>query len=75
MVKHFWGAVATMIGTIIGAGVLGIPYVIAKAGFVTGIIVIVGLGLLMMLMFLYFGEVVLRTKGKHQMTGVLFVNG
>ena len=36
-----WEAIATLVGTIIGAGILGIPYVIAKAGFWTGIFDIV----------------------------------
>jgi len=62
-------AIATITGTIIGAGVLGIPYVVAKAGFLTGALDILVLGAAVMLIFLYFGEVVLRTKETHQMTG------
>ena len=37
MKLDFWEAVATVVGTIIGAGIFGIPYVVAKAGFLTGI--------------------------------------
>ncbi|MBT3303933.1 GerAB/ArcD/ProY family transporter [Candidatus Woesearchaeota archaeon] len=62
-------AIATLIGTIVGAGVLGIPYVIAKAGIVAGIIDLVGIGLLLLVLNLYVGEVALRTKGNHQLTG------
>jgi len=32
-------------GTVIGAGVLGIPYVIAQAGFLTGLLLIFILGI------------------------------
>lgn len=67
--KRFWAAVATLMGTTIGAGVLGIPYVISKAGLLVGLIEIVLLGLAIMLTNLLLGEVVLRTKGDHQLTG------
>lgn len=53
----------------IGAGVLGIPYVIAKAGFLTGTFSLLALGIIVLLMYLYLGEIVLRTKGNHQLTG------
>lgn len=64
-----WEAIATLVGTIIGAGILGIPYVIAKAGFWTGIFDIVLLGIVVLLIYLYLGEIVLRTKGFHQLPG------
>ncbi|MBU1204865.1 MAG: amino acid permease [Nanoarchaeota archaeon] len=67
--KNSFGAIATLIGCIIGAGILGIPYVVAKAGFITGLIDIVLIGIVMIVMHLYLGEVVLRTKGNHQLVG------
>lgn len=69
MTFRLWKAVAIMTGTVVGAGVLGLPYVVAKAGFLTGLIAIALLGVLVILLALYFGEVVLRTKGNHQMVG------
>ncbi|HII15173.1 MAG TPA: hypothetical protein HA362_02575 [Nanoarchaeota archaeon] len=66
--KHLLGAVATLIGLIIGAGVLGIPAVIAKSGFLIGAVHIVVLGIAAMLINLYVGEIALRTEGKHQLT-------
>lgn len=62
-------ATATLMGTIIGAGILGIPYVVAKTGFLYGFIIIVLVGLASMALNLFLGEVVLRTKGHHQLTG------
>jgi tyrosine-specific transport protein len=62
-------AIATLVGTIIGAGILGIPYVISKAGFWTGILDILILGFVVLLLYLYLGEIVLRTKGFHQLPG------
>ena len=62
-------AVAILVGTVIGAGILGIPYVVAKAGFWTGVFDILILGSIVMIIFLYMGEITLRTKGFHQLTG------
>lgn len=62
-------AATTLIGTVIGAGILGIPYAIAKIGILPGFILIIALGLLLLLVNLAFGEVVLRTKELHQLTG------
>ena len=67
--KNSFGAIAILVGCIIGAGILGIPYVVAKAGFITGLIDIVLIGIVMIIMHLYLGEVVLRTKGRHQLVG------
>jgi amino acid permease len=62
-------ASATLIGTIIGAGVFGIPYVVMQSGFLTGVIHIFTIALLMLLINLYLGEVALRTKSNHHLTG------
>lgn len=62
-------SVGTLVGLTIGAGVLGIPYVVAQAGFLTGIFVILFLGAIIVLMNLYVGEITLRTKGRHQLPG------
>jgi len=69
MTKHFWEAVATLTGTIIGAGVLGIPYVVHKSGFLTGALAIIIIGIALIFLHLYLGEISLRTKGIHQLTG------
>ena len=67
--KHLLGAIATLVGMIIGAGILGIPYVVAKAGFLTGILVIVFVGASILILNLYVGEISLRTRESHQLTG------
>ncbi len=64
-----WEAIATMVGTIVGAGILGIPYVFAQAGFWTGSLILLLVGLAMMLMKLLYGEMTLRTRGSHQISG------
>jgi tyrosine-specific transport protein len=69
MAKHLVDAIATLMGFIIGAGILGIPYVVAKAGFLTGLIDIVLIGIAVLFLNLYTGEIALRTKGSHQLSG------
>lgn len=64
----FW-AIATLIGTIIGAGVFSIPYVFAKAGVLVGTINLIVLGAAVLILYFFIGEVTLRTKGNHQLTG------
>ncbi len=62
-------AASTLVGTIVGAGILGIPYVISKAGLWYGFLIILFLGLAFLLLNLFGGEVVLRTKKQFQLTG------
>lgn len=62
-------ATASLIGTIIGAGVFGIPYIVAKSGVIPCLFYFVILGAVVFLLHLIFGEVVLRTKGKHRLVG------
>ncbi len=62
-------AVATLTGTIIGAGFLGIPYAVARTGFLIGLAYIVLLWFVMLMINLYLGEIALRTKGEHQLPG------
>jgi len=72
MYRKLFIATATLMGTIIGAGILGIPYVVAKAGFLTGLVNIIVIGMAVLIVNLYFGEVCLRTKGSHQMPGYAY---
>ncbi len=67
--KRLWIAVCTLIGTIIGAGILGMPYAIAKVGFLPGLFLIILIGVSFIFLNLFLGEVILRTRGQHQLTG------
>lgn len=62
-------ASASLIGTIIGAGVFGIPYVMAKSGVLFCLFYFLVLGIIVFLIHLFFGEIVLRTKEKHRLVG------
>jgi tyrosine-specific transport protein len=66
---RFWTGISILIGTCIGAGVLGIPYVASQAGFFVTLGYILGISLIILLVNLYLGEIALRTKGDHQIPG------
>ncbi|MBI2582019.1 amino acid permease [Candidatus Woesearchaeota archaeon] len=61
--------IGTLLGAIVGAGILAIPYVIAQSGLLFGFILTVILGLSLLLVNLMAGEIILRTKKQHQLTG------
>jgi len=65
----YYEAIATLTGCIIGAGILGIPYVVVRSGFWTGMLVILVLGLAVMLVHLLAGEVTLRSNVCMQLVG------
>lgn len=65
-------AVSIISGTCIGAGFLGIPYVAAKAGFFVTMVYLILIGGAILLVNLYLGETLLRTKGDHQLTGYVY---
>jgi len=67
MNKNLFGAIATLVGAIIGAGVLGIPYVFAKSGILLGLCNLVFIGLVILVMVLMLGEVTLRTRKSHML--------
>lgn len=62
-------AIALLVGTIIGAGIFGIPYAVSKVGFAIGFFYILFLGTAVLITTLCYGEVILRTKETHQMVG------
>jgi tyrosine-specific transport protein len=65
----FFEAVAILVGTTIGAGIFGLPYVFSKAGYLTGMLVMIVIGLAMFFSNLFLGEIILSTKQNHQLTG------
>jgi tyrosine-specific transport protein len=66
----YYEAIAIMIGTIIGAGVLGLPYVIVKVGFGVGLLLMVTVGVVLGVLHLMLGEVVMRTREPLQLIGL-----
>ncbi|MBI2052142.1 MAG: hypothetical protein HYT38_00485, partial [Candidatus Sungbacteria bacterium] len=67
--KNFILAVSTLVGTIIGVGMFGLPYAAAQAGWGLFLIYLGVLGVVVTLIHLIYGEIVLRTKTKHRLVG------
>lgn len=62
-------AVFMITGMTIGAGVLGIPYVVAQVGLKAGLLYIFGLGIVMLFLNLMIGEIAVRTRENLQLPG------
>lgn len=67
--RNFFLAVTLLLGTVIGAGIFGIPYVISKSGIVPGFFYLLILGGVVLLIHLLFGEIILRTQERHRLPG------
>lgn len=65
----FIRAVATMVGSVVGVGVFGLPYVFAQAGYVTGLIVLIVLAATMVGVLFMYADVVTHTPGDHRFAG------
>ncbi len=64
-------AMTFIIGVTIGAGVIALPYVFAHAGFVVGTIELFISWAIILILTLCLGEIVLRTKENHEVSGLV----
>lgn len=62
-------ASAALIGTIIGAGIFGLPYVISRTGVTIGVLYFFVLGVVNVLLHDYFAQIVLAVKKPHRLPG------
>lgn len=69
MKTKLFRAISLQVGTIIGAGVFGLPYAISHAGLSLGLFYLFFLTGISLLVNLAYTEVILRTPGDHQLTG------
>lgn len=68
--KNYYRGIAIMVGTIVGVGIFGVPYVVAKSGVLIGLGMFIVLGIILTLSHLIFGEIILRTGVKHHLAGL-----
>ena len=66
--KRIIKASFTLFGTIVGAGIFGLPYVVQKAGYLPGLFWMVVLAGAVMLTHLLYGEIVMATPGESPST-------
>ncbi|MBI4434162.1 amino acid permease [Candidatus Uhrbacteria bacterium] len=67
--QHYSRSIAMLIGTIIGVGIFGVPYVVAQSGIPIGLLLFGVLTLVVLLVHLFFGELTLRTEEHHRLVG------
>ncbi|MCD6590127.1 amino acid permease [Candidatus Woesearchaeota archaeon] len=68
--NHTLGAAAIIIGTTIGAGILGLPKAIESTGYIAGLLILIIVALLTLLTNLAIGETALRVRDDHQLPGL-----
>ncbi|MCL4400363.1 MAG: hypothetical protein M1348_00125 [Candidatus Parvarchaeota archaeon] len=71
MDSHYLAAVGTVVGTVIGAGILALPYAISQAGFLIGAGLIFLIGVSSILITMYTGELSFRLKKIHQLPALI----
>lgn len=69
--KIFWGAVQPLVGSIIGVGIFGLPYVFAQAGFGIGLVHLLVVGLFNLVVLFAFADLIVNTSSKSRLTGVI----
>ena len=62
-------AISTLSGTIIGVGLFSLPYITSKVGLWVMLAYFIGLGVIVIAVHRFFGEVVLKTEGQHRLPG------
>jgi len=67
--KDFLLAIATLVGTAIGAGIFSLPYIASRSGFSIVMLMIFVLGVFTMLSNLMYGEITLRTGKRCRLVG------
>ncbi len=65
----FWGSVFSLFGTIVGAGIFGLPYIFSKIGWQASLALFIFLTAIILLVHFNYAFVVLRTEGKHRLAG------
>jgi len=69
--KNYFQAIATMIGSTIGAGIFTLPYVAQKSGIIVFLSYVVFLGSIQFYINMLYAEIILSTKKKHRVSGYI----
>ncbi len=67
--RAYFRAIATVAGFIVGAGIFGVAFSWSKSGFFIGIAELAAISVFIIIAHLMFGEIILRTVGKHRLAG------
>lgn len=67
-------AAAALFGTMVGAGIFALPHAVERSGAAIGAFWLLSLAAVALLTHLLFGEVVMRTPGRHRLVGYVGVH-
>jgi len=67
--RAFWKALSVFVGTIVGVGIFGLPWVASKSGFFVVLFYFLLLGTVAIVVHLLYGEVILNTGGRRRLPG------
>lgn len=70
-VGKFWRSAQPLVGSVIGVGIFGLPFVFAQAGFLIGLGHIVVIGLVALVVLLAYADIIINTSGHSRLTGVV----
>lgn len=56
-------------GVVIGAGVFSLPYIFATAGLATGFFYLLFFGIIFIITYLFYADLIVRTPGEHRLVG------
>lgn len=65
----FAKAILLLVGTVMGAGIFALPYVFSQSGFLPSLLGLVFLGVVMILLNLFYSQIILEKEGDHQLVG------
>ncbi len=68
--NHFMLAIATLVGTIIGVGIFGVPYAMSQVGLVLALVYVVVLGGIQLLQSLFYAEAAMACEEKTRLIGL-----
>ena len=67
--KNFYQALAVMIGYIIGVGMFGLPFIVARTGVFIFVIYLIFFGLIQYLLHLIYANIIVTTGRYHRLVG------
>jgi tyrosine-specific transport protein len=68
--KRFILAIATLVGTVIGVGIFGVPYAMSQVGLAIAILYVVVLGSIQILQSLFYAEAAMAVEEKIRLVGL-----
>ena len=67
--KNLFNTASLLIGTVVGAGIFGLPYAIVQGGIASAILFFIFVCFVVTICYLLYGEVVLRSRAPHRLVG------